>query len=123
MKRSSKGPLVMQKHVIDKILSGGKDWEILSTDTSRRGWIHFAQSSDGNYMYGRPQLVDSFELAKSEFLRQTLHHCVPHLSQVPYTQIYTWVLRDAERFSKPFKCKQRGLGPIIWVRLCGAPEQ
>jgi len=39
VKRSSKVALVVKKRWLDKILAGEKDWEIRSSNTSRRGWI------------------------------------------------------------------------------------
>ena len=114
MKRSSKIALVVKKEWLDKILSGEKDWEIRSTNTSIRGWIHFAQSGAGSKLQGRAQLVDSFELTKTEFIRQKLHHCVPRSSQVPYTRMYAWVLRHAERFPDLFEF-ERAPGAVVWV--------
>ena len=116
VKRSSKIALVVKPEWLEKILSGEKDWEIRSRNTSIRGWIHFAASGAGNKLQGRAQLVDSFELTKTEFLKQKLHHCVHRSSQVPYTRRYAWVLQDAERFSELFKFK-RAPGAIVWVRV------
>ena len=64
-KRSSKVALVVKKQWLDKILSGEKDWEIRSSKTSRRGWIHFAESGAGGRLVGRAKLVDCFELTKN----------------------------------------------------------
>ena len=116
VKRSSKIALVVKKEWLDKILSGEKDWEIRSRNTSIRGWIHFTESGAGNKLQGRAQLVDSFELTKTEFIRQKLHHCVHRSSQVPYTRRYAWVLQDAERFSELFEFK-RAPGAVVWVRV------
>ena len=75
VKRSSKVALVVKKQWLDKILSGEKDWEIRSSNASRRGWIHFAESRAGGRLLGRAQLVDCFELTKTEFTTQKFHHC------------------------------------------------
>ena len=115
MKRSSKVALVVKKQWLDKILSGEKDWEIRSSKTSRRGWIHFAESGAGGRLVGRAQLVDCFELTKTEFTSQKIHHCVPRLSEVPYKRMFAWVLKNAERFEKPFEYEHT-TGAVIWVR-------
>ena len=116
VKRSSKVALVVKKQWLDKILSGEKDWEIRSSNTSRRGWIHFAESRAGGKLLGRAQLVDSFELTKTEFTAQKIHHCVHHLSEVPYKRMFAWVLENAERFDKPFEYVHTP-GAVIWVRV------
>ena len=116
VKRSSKVALVVKKQWLDKILSGEKDWEIRSSNTSRRGWIHFAESRAGGRLLGRAQLVDSFELIKKEFTAQKIHHCVPRLSEVRYKRMFAWVLENAERFEKPFEYEHTP-GAVIWVRV------
>ena len=116
MKRSSKVALVVKKQWLDTILNGEKDWEIRSSNTSRRGWIHFAESRAGGRLLGRAQLVDCFELTKTEFTTQKIHHCVPRLSEVPYKRMFAWVLENAERFQKPFEYEHTP-GVVIWVRV------
>ena len=116
VKRSSKVALVAKKQWLDEILSGEKDWEIRSSNTSRRGWIHFAESRAGGRLLGRAQLVDSFELTKTEFTAQKIHHCVPRLSEVPYKQMFASFLKNAERFEKPFEYEHTP-GAVIWVRV------
>ena len=74
-KRSSKVAFVVKKQWLDKVLSGEKDWEIRSGKTSRRGWIHFAESGAGGRLVGRAQLVDCFELTKTEFTSQKTIVC------------------------------------------------
>ena len=115
-KRSSKVALVVKKQWLDKILSGEKDWEIRSSKTSRRGWIHFAESGAGGRLVGRAKLVDCFELTKTEFTSQKIHHRVPRLSEVPYKRMFAWVLENAERFEKPFEYEHT-TGAVIWVRV------
>ena len=115
-KRSSKVALVVKKQWLDKILSGEKDWEIRSSKTSRRGWIHFAESAAGGRLVGRAKLVDCFELTKTEFTSQKIHHRVPRLSEVPYKRMFAWVLENAERFEKPFEYEHT-TGAVIWVRV------
>ena len=126
MKRSSKVALVVKKRWLNKILDGEKDWEIRSSNTSRRGWIHLAESKACGKLMGRARLVDCFELSKSQFGKSRCHHCVRYLSEVPYKRMFAWVLNDAERFEKPFMY-EHAQGAVIWVRLmpetkCGRPR-
>ena len=116
VKRSSKVALVVKKQWLDKILSGEKDWEIRSSNTSRRGWIHFAESGAGGRLLGRAQLVDCFELTKTEFTTQKIHHCVPRSSEMPYKRMYAWVLEKAQRFPKLFRFTH-AKGAVIWVKV------
>ena len=125
-KRSSKVALVVKKRWLNKILDGEKDWEIRSSNTSRRGWIHLAESKACGKLMGRARLVDCFELSKSQFGKSRCHHCVRYLSEVPYKRMFAWVLNDAERFEKPFMY-EHAQGAVIWVRLmpetkCGRPR-
>ena len=126
VKRSSKVALVVKKRWLNKILDGEKDWEIRSSNTSRRGWIHLAESKACGKLMGRARLVDCFELSKSQFGKSRCHHCVRYLSEVPYKRMFAWVLNDAERFEKPFMY-EHAQGAVIWVRLmpetkCGRPR-
>jgi hypothetical protein len=116
VKRSSKVALVVKKRWLDKILAGEKDWEIRSSNTSRRGWIHFAESKAGGKLMGRARLVDCFELSKAEFAKGRSHHCVLRLSVVPYKRMFAWVLENAERFEKPFVYEHEQ-GAVVWVRV------
>ena len=116
VKRSSKVALVVKKRWLNKILDGEKDWEIRSSNTSRRGWIHLAESKACGKLMGRARLVDCFELSKSQFGKSRCHHCVRYLSEVPYKRMFAWVLNDAERFEKPFMY-EHAQGAVIWVRL------
>ena len=116
VKRSSKIALVVKKQWLEKILSGEKDWEIRSRNTLRRGWIHLAQSRGGSRLLGRVQLVDSFELTKTEFIAQKTHHCVPCSSEMPYKRMYAWVLENAQRFPKLFGF-EHAKGAVIWVKV------
>ena len=47
LKRSARDALVGKKPWLDKIPSGGKDWEIRGSATAQRGWMHFAEGSAG----------------------------------------------------------------------------
>ena len=109
VKRCAKFALVVTQHWLDRILAGKN-----GCPTTRRGWIHLAQSKAGGTLVGRARLVDCAELNKSTFLEHVHRHCVPRLSMVPYKRIFAWVLEDAERFAQPLAYKHRQ-GAVIWA--------
>ena len=116
LKRSAKYALVVKKQWLDLIFAGDKDWEIRGSSTARRGWIHFAESKAGGKLVGRARLVDCFSVPRSSFMQHINRHCVRTLSEVPYRRIFAWVLKEAERFEKPFVYKHR-LGAVLWVKV------
>lgn len=115
VKRCAKFALVVKEHWLDKILAGEKDWEIRGCSTTRRDWIHLAESKAGGTLVGRARLVDCVELNKATFLQHVHRHCVPRLSMVPYKRVFAWVLEDAERFTPPLTYEHRQ-GAVIWVK-------
>ncbi len=119
LKRCAKYGLVVKKEWLDKILVGEKDWEIRGCATTRRGWVHLAQSRAGGTLVGRARLVDCVQIARSTFMKHVHHHCVPRLSMVPYKRIFAWVLEDAERFMRPLVYKHRQ-GAVIWTTVWGS---
>jgi len=118
LKRSAKFALVVKKHWLDKILAGEKTWEIRGSSTSRRGWIHLAQSKAGGTLVGRARLVKCIQLDKTAFFEHVHLHCVPRLSMVPYKRVFAWVLEDVERFVQPFTYNHRQ-GAVIWATAWG----
>ena len=115
LKRCAKYALVIKKTWLDLILSGSKDWEIRGNSTTRRGWIHFAQSQAGGKLIGRAKITHCFEVPRSEFISNIHHHRVSTLATVPYKRIHAWVLSDAQRFVKPFNYVHQQ-GAVIWVK-------
>ena len=116
MRRSARVALVVKKQWIDKILTGEKDWEIRGCATARRGCIHFAESKAGGTLVGRARLVDCIRIPKAAFENHIHRHCVTSVADVPYKNIFAWVLEDAERFAKPFVYKHNP-GAVIWVKV------
>jgi len=57
LKRCAKYALVVKKNWLDLILGGSKDWEIRGNATTRRGWIHFAQSQAGGKLIGQDHVI------------------------------------------------------------------
>jgi len=114
LRRSATKALVVKKKWLDLILAGTKTWEIRGSSTSKRGWVHFAESQAGGKLRGRARLVNCFCIPTESFHRHYKKHCVPSLSVVPYVKIYAWVLEDAEKFEKPFEYEHKQ-GAVIWV--------
>ena len=114
LRRSAKKALVVKKKWLDLILAGQKTWEIRGSSTSKRGWVHFAESQAGGKLRGRARLVNCFPVPTESFQRHYKKHCVPSLTMVPYVTIYAWVLEDAEEFEKPFEYEHKQ-GAVIWV--------
>ena len=115
LKRCAKYALVVKKTWLDLILAGSKDWEIRGNSTTRRGWIHFAQSQAGGKLIGRAKITHCFEVPRSEFISNIHHHRVSTLATVPYKRIHAWVLSDAQRFVKPFNYVHQQ-GAVTWVK-------
>ena len=116
LRRSAKKALVVKKKWLDLILAGQKTWEIRGSSTSRRGWVHFAESQAGGKLRGRARLVNCFPLANDSFQLYYKMHRVPSLTMVPYKTVYAWVFEDAEEFEKPFEYEHQ-LGAVIWVNV------
>ncbi len=116
LKQSAKYALGVKKQWLDVIFAGDKDWEIRGSSTARRGWIHFAESQAGGKLLGRARLVDCMSVSRSSSMKHGSRHCVTSLAQVPYRHIFAWVLKDAERFKRPFVYRHR-LGAVIWCRV------
>ena len=121
LRRSAKRALVVKKEWLDLLLAGRKTWEIRGMATTRRGWVHFAQSKAGGQLVGRARLVDCSALggasgvvSEAAFTKSFRFHRVPSLKVVPYKRPYAWVFEQAERFDKPFKYQHRQ-GAVIWV--------
>jgi hypothetical protein len=115
-KRSAKIALVVKQEWLNLILAGKKDWEIRGSNTTRRGWIHLAESRACGKLMGRVRLVDCKLVARSSFMKHAQHHCVTSLADVTYDRIYAWIFEDAERFRPSLEYKHRR-GAVIWVKV------
>ena len=115
IRRSAKRALVVKKEWIDLILSGRKTWEIRGNATTRRGWIHFAESKAGGKLVGRARLLDCIPLVGKQWRQKNFcRHRVSKQVVLPYKRPHAWVLGEAERFLKPFKYDHKQ-GAVIWV--------
>ena len=114
VRRSAKSALVVRRRWLDKILAGRKTWEIRGGPTTKRGWIHFAESGSAGKLMGRARLVGCHRVSRSSFEQDHCHHCVDNWDDVPYHTPYAGVLEDAERFERPFAYEHKK-GAVIWV--------
>ncbi len=114
VRRSAKRALIVKKKWLDLILAGWKTWEIRATSTTKRGWIHFAESQAGGKLMGRARLVNCYPVQRKSFKQHFNHHCVPSVDMVPYPTPYAWVLEDAEKFEEPFEYEHKN-GAVIWI--------
>ena len=78
--------------------------------------LNFAESRAGGKLVGRARLVDCLPVPRSSFMEHMSRHYVPSLSEVPYKRFFAWVLKEAERFKKPFVYKHRR-GAVIWIKV------
>ena len=115
VRRSAKSALVVKRRWLDKILAGRKTWEIRGGPTTKRGWIHFAQSGSTGKLMGRARLVVCHRGSRSSFEQDYCHHCVDSWDDVKYKKPYAWVPEDAERFERPFDYNHKR-GAVIF---CG----
>ena len=113
LRRKAEMALVIRKCWLAKILAGKKVWEIRSSPTKRRGWIHLAQSKSRN-IRGGADLVDCFPVKHSEFLKHRGRHCIKNLKDIKYKKIWAWVLKGAKKYIAPF-AYHHTTGAVIFV--------
>ena len=113
-RRKAEMALVIKGHWLDKILAGKKTWEIRSSATCRRGWIHLAKSGSKE-LCGGANLVGCRKISRRNFTKFKKQHCVPSLSNVPYKTIWAWILEDAVAYTTNFDYVHTQ-GAVIFVR-------
>ena len=114
LRRRCEMALMVKKRWLDLIFSGHKRWEIRSTATKRRGWIHLAQSKSGR-LVGGAKLVNCMQIARSDFMKFQDLHCVPASNSITYKKIWAWALADACSYNVPFRYSHTS-GAVIFVR-------
>lgn len=125
--------LCVRKPWCDLILSGDKDIELRSMDTSIRGRICIAQSGTSE-LVGEVDLIDSFLIATRDIngvLRDVPPHSLEGLfgrhrvnvsgsdaSDVihGYKRVFAWVLANASRYETPRRY-HHPVGAVRWVNL------
>lgn len=107
--------LIIKSPWIDLILEGKKVWEIRSRNTNIRGEIALIRSGSGTII-GTVELTDCKKLAQSDFKINYAKHCINTDSELPYKNVYAWVLQNAVLYEKPIPYIHPK-GAIIWVNL------
>jgi hypothetical protein len=117
LKRSANNVLIIKNPWLDMILDGCKHWEIRSTSTRKRGWIHLALSGSGGMLLGRAQLVGCRRLSRFDFYDHRDKHC---LQKMCYKYPCAWILSKAQRYRTPLRY-DHPRGAIVWVKLGSSP--
>ena len=107
--------LIIKKFWLDKIFDENKDWEIRGSNTLIRGKIVLIQSGSGLIM-GEAELIDVIPMNADKFEHNKERHQISSYPQLPYTQPYAWVLKNAQRYEQP-KPYNHPQGAVIWVNL------
>lgn len=107
--------LIVRKEWLDKILDGGKVWEMRSTHTWIRGRIGLIEAGTG-MIVGEVALIGcgdpiTQEDAESHFKA----HQVEDLTLLKKWR-FPWFLEDAKRYDKPIPY-DHPKGAVIWVKL------
>lgn len=110
--------LMVREEWLNKILSGEKIWEIRGKNIQVRGRIALIQSGSG-LVVGKCELADVVgPLSLREFRKNAhLAGVEPEIIRgMPYDKTYAWVLKNAQRLSKPVPYTHP-YGAVIWVNL------
>ena len=103
LRRSSNVALRVQKKWAQMILEKTKTWELRTYSTTRRGFIHIAESGAGGMLVGRVRLVNCFQVTWSMLEGNRKRHRVPFAQWGRFAgRVYAWELDDAEKYEKPF---------------------
>jgi hypothetical protein len=109
--------LIIQPHWLNEIYANGKQWEMRSTKTHKRGTFGFIEQGTG-LITGQFDLVDSLEAISA--LEYSMHfdkHRIPlENTDLHQKYPYPWVIKNIVRFDKPIKYKHPR-GAVIWVNL------
>ncbi len=106
--------LIIRKRWLDKILDGGKVWEMRSTKTNVRGKIGLIESGTGLIM-GEASLVDCLGPidCSDAGLSEDKHHVLDHYLLEKWK--FPWVLAGAKRYNEPIPYRHPK-GAVIWVK-------
>lgn len=108
--------LIVKSEWADLILSGQKTMELRGSHTKIRGKIGIIKSKTGK-VYGTVELVDSLPLSEDLFYQTVDQHQVTcSYEDIPYKQLYGWVLKNAEYYEEPIPYQHKQ-GCVIWVNL------
>jgi hypothetical protein len=112
--RSKKG-LIIKSPWIELIFQGKKTWEIRGSNTNIRGKIALIKSGTGTIL-GTVDLVESKKLTVQEYQNSQRFHCIEDNTEIPYKNIYAWVLENPILFKEPIPYKHPQ-DAVIWVNV------
>jgi hypothetical protein len=124
LERSRMRALVIRRPWIDKIVDGGKTWEIRGSRTSVRGLTALVASGSGTVI-GVCDLVDCIGPLTSTQFRRNAKKAGMRPSEATlgyYRQTYAWVVNNARRLARPVEYRHPS-GAVIWVLLEPAVER
>ncbi len=111
--------LIIAEPYISLILAGKKDWEMRSTQVSRRGWIALIEKGSGTVI-GVANLIGSIgPLTEEKMLATQDHHQLAEVDiRDPKKKKWriAWVLESATRLPTPVPYTHPS-GAVIWVKL------
>lgn len=108
--------LIVKGKWADLILSGEKTLELRGSNTKIRGKIGIIKSGTKR-IYGTVELVGSVRLGEEDFERLKEEHKVEcKFSEIPYSHLYGWVLKNNEKFEEPVRYNHK-TGCVIWVNI------
>lgn len=112
-----KKALIIKRNWLDLILFGQKTFEIRSSNTNIRGNIALIESGSG-FIVGRCNIIDSFELDKSNIKEILLKSCIENEKIIysMYKRPFVWIIDDAFRYNTPIEYKHPK-GAVIWVDI------
>jgi len=111
-----KKALLVKQQCADKILSGGKTWDVRGRRTTVRGRIHLAQAGTGT-LVGEVTITDCIPVTMAMLARRAKEHRIASVRCVvaKYRRIYAWVLVDAVCYPSPIAYRHPP-GAVTWVR-------
>lgn len=113
--------LIIKPYWADLILSGQKTMELRGSNTKIRGRIGIIKSKTGQ-VYGEVDIVDCVPLSKEEFNQyKEKHKVICDFEDIPYKNLYGWVLENVKIYDKPIPYKHKQ-GCVIWVNLDESPN-
>lgn len=108
--------LIVKHNWADLILSGEKTLELRSTKTKIRGTIGIIKSKTGK-VFGEVDIVDCVKLNDTMFYALKENHKVLcNREDIPYKNIYAWVLENPIIYKTPIEYKHKQ-GCVIWVNI------
>lgn len=108
--------LIVKTHWADLILSGEKTIELRGSNTKIRGKIGIIKSGTKK-VYGEVELIDSIQINEDDYYKlYDLHKVNANRSDIPYKNLYGWILKNPIIYEKPVPYNHK-TGCVIWVNI------